>query len=297
MYSLIRVGEDTWYAPTPTNIGIFRYSGREVCMIDAGSRDIAAGVLEQVISHGWELKKLFLTHSHADHVAGAAFLREQTGCEVCAPGVSAAAVEHSFLIPVTLYGGSTTPEMCSRLLTPPPCACSELSGDALPPGLDFERLDGHDMAQAAFRTRDGVWFTADAVVSAADLQKHRISFVYSQEQHRESLARLSGFSGKLFIPAHDVPCEDIAPLVQENLAAMNEVAADIEEMCGTPQTIDDLIAKCLEKYHIRLYLMQYLLVGQTVRSYVTWLLKTGRIEPVYEGTRLLFRRIQQLQSG
>ena len=109
--------------------------------------------LEQVRAHGWELKKLFLTHSHADHVAGAAFLREQTGCEVCAPGISAAAVEHSFLIPVTLYGGSTTPEMCSRLLTPPPCACSELSGDALPPGLDFERLDGHDMAQAAFRTQ------------------------------------------------------------------------------------------------------------------------------------------------
>ena len=92
LYSLIRVGEDTWYAPTPTNVGIFRYSGREVCMIDAGSRDIAAGVLEQVRAHGWELKKLFLTHSHADHVAGAAFLREQTGCEVCAPGISAAAV-------------------------------------------------------------------------------------------------------------------------------------------------------------------------------------------------------------
>jgi len=81
LYSLIRVGEDTWYAPTPTNIGIFRYSGRDVCMIDAGSRDIAAGVLEQVRSHGWELKKLFLTHSHADHVAGAAFLREQTGLD------------------------------------------------------------------------------------------------------------------------------------------------------------------------------------------------------------------------
>ena len=41
----------------------------------------------------------------------------------------------------------------------------------------------------------------------------------------------AGSAGKLFIPAHDVPCEDIAPLVQENLAAMNEVAADIEEMC------------------------------------------------------------------
>lgn len=289
MYSFIRVGEDTWYAPAPTNIGIFRYSEREVCMIDAGSRDTAAGVLEQITERGWELKKLFLTHSHADHVAGAAFLREQTGCEVYAPGISAAAVKHSFLIPVTLYGGSTTPEMCTKLLLPPPCDCAELSGDVLPPGLEFVRLDGHDMAQAVFRTRDGVWFTADAVVSARDLAKHRISFVYSQKQHWESLERLAGFSGSLFIPAHDQPCENIAGLVRENLSAMDEVACDIENMCSSPKTIDDLIAECLEKYHIRLYLMQYLLVGQTVRSYVTWLLEQKRIEPVYEGTRLLFQ--------
>lgn len=289
MYSFIRVGEDTWYAPAPTNIGIFRYSEREVCMIDAGSRDTAAGVLEQITERGWELKKLFLTHSHADHVAGADFLREQTGCEVYAPGISAAAVKHSFLIPVTLYGGSTTPEMCTKLLLPPPCDCAELSGDVLPPGLEFVRLDGHDMAQAVFRTRDGVWFTADAVVSARDLAKHRISFVYSQKQHWESLERLAGFSGSLFIPAHDQPCENIAGLVRENLSAMDEVACDIENMCSSPKTIDDLIAECLEKYHIRLYLMQYLLVGQTVRSYVTWLLEQKRIEPVYEGTHLLFQ--------
>ena len=260
-------------------------------MIDAGSRDIAAQILEQIVERGWDLKKLFLTHSHADHVAGAAFLREQTGCAAYAPGISAAAVKHSFLIPVTLYGGSTTQEMCTKLLLPPPCDCADLSGDALPPGLDYERLDGHDMAQAVFRTRDDVWFTADAVVSARDLSKHRISFVYSQEQYRESLERLSGFSGKLFIPSHDQPCEDIGELVRENLSAIDDVADDIAKMCSSPKTIDDLIAECLEKYHIRLYLMQYLLVGQTVRSYVTWLLEQKRIEPVYEGTRLLFKQI------
>ena len=79
--------------------------------------------------------------------------------------------------------------------------------------------------------------------------------------------------------------------MRENLSAIDDVADDIAKMCNSPKTIDDLIAECLEKYHIRLYLMQYLLVGQTVRSYVTWLLEQKRIEPVYEGTRLLFKQI------
>lgn len=151
MYSLIRVGEDTWYAPTPTNIGIFRYSGREVCMIDAGSRDIAAGVLEQVRSHGWELKKLFLTHSHADHVAGAAFLAGADRLRGLRAGDFRGGGGAQLPYPSDPLRRKHHPGDVLQAADPaPPGACSELSGDALPPGLDFERLDGHDMAQAAF---------------------------------------------------------------------------------------------------------------------------------------------------
>lgn len=139
LYSLIRVGEDTWYAPTPTNIGIFRYSGREVCMIDAGlpghSRGSSgAGKIPWLGAEKAVPDALPRRPRSRSRVPGGSRPAARSG----APGISAAAVEHSFLIPVTLFGGSTTPEMCSRLLTPPPCACSELSGDALPPGLDFD---------------------------------------------------------------------------------------------------------------------------------------------------------------
>ena len=75
-----------------------------------------------------------------------------------------------------------------------------------------------------------------------------------------------------------------------NSAAVKEVADDIAEMCSQPRTIDELIAMALEKYHIRLYLMQYLLVGQTVRSHVSRLLELGRLNAVYSGTSLYFSR-------
>lgn len=293
MYELIQTGADTWYMSAPTNMGFYRYSRSEVCAIDAADKPTAEQALRHIKEQGWRLTKLFLTHSHADHVSGAAYLREQTGCEVYAPGISAAAVEHSFLIATTLYGGRPAEEMCSRLLLPPACPCKELTSDALPDGLEFTRLDGHDMAQAAFRTADGVWFTGDCVISAEALEKHRISFMYNIGQHLQSLEKLSGLSGELFIPAHDQPCRDVKPLAEINRAAVLEVASDIRNMCAQPVTIDELIEKSLEKYGIRLYLMRYLLVGETVRSYLSWLLEKGEVRTVFSGTKLLWQNTEE----
>lgn len=292
MYELIKAGEKTWYMSAPTNVGFYLYNAPEVCMIDVGDRVSAENAIAHIREQGWKLTRVYLTHSHADHVAGAAYLREETGCEVFAPGVSAAAVKHNFLVSTTLYGGSASADMHGKLLMPPPCECSEFTESEPVPGLKAVRLDGHDMAQAVFMTSDEVWFTADTVISAAALEKHRISFIYNIAQHLESLETLEETRGKLYIPAHDEPCTDIRPLVAVNRAAVLEVAGDIMQMCGTPQTIDDLIAQALEKYHIRLYLMQYLLVGQTVRSYVSWLLDSGKIAPVYEGAKLHFASVK-----
>lgn len=290
MYELINAGKRTWYMKAPTNTGFFLCGSQEVCMIDAGGdRTAAAKALEHINSQGWRLIKLFLTHSHSDHVGGAAYLQEHTGCEVYAPGISAAAVRHSFLIAATLYGGRPADEMCGKLLLPPACDCLELTDSALPQGLEYLRLDGHDMAQAVFRTADKVWFTADCVISEEALQKHRISFLYNIGQHLQSLETLSGLSGKLFIPSHNEPCRDIRPLVEINRAAVLEVAADIREMCRVPLTIDELIENALEKYGIRLYLLQYLLVGETVRCYISWLMERGDIRPVFSGTKLLWQ--------
>jgi glyoxylase-like metal-dependent hydrolase (beta-lactamase superfamily II) len=57
-------------------------------MIDAGA-NVEVELIDEVIrSHGFDLgyiKKLALTHSHADHACGAAHFKQLCGCEVFAP--------------------------------------------------------------------------------------------------------------------------------------------------------------------------------------------------------------------
>ena len=116
MFELITAGKHTWYMSAPTNVGFYLHSPGKVCMIDVGDQTCAERALEHIRTRNWELTAIYLTHSHTDHVSGAAWLRNQTGCRVYAPGVSAAAVKHSFLVATTLYGGRPCPEMCSKLL-------------------------------------------------------------------------------------------------------------------------------------------------------------------------------------
>jgi glyoxylase-like metal-dependent hydrolase (beta-lactamase superfamily II) len=66
--------------------------GSECALIDAGGGRDVAGILAQIESDGLDLRrvrKLLLTHAHADHAAGAASLRERLDLEVLASPTAA----------------------------------------------------------------------------------------------------------------------------------------------------------------------------------------------------------------
>lgn len=93
MFELMTAGEHTWYMSAPTNVGFYLHAPGKVCMIDVGDQTCAERALEHIRARGWELTALYLTHSHTDHVSGAAWLRNQTSCRVYAPGISAGGSE------------------------------------------------------------------------------------------------------------------------------------------------------------------------------------------------------------
>lgn len=293
MYDLNQVGEHTYYIDSPTNVGLFEYDGK-CCLIDGGSdKSAAKKILKHIDERGWTLEKVFCTHGHADHTGGCATLRERTGCTVYAPGACAAVVNNPYLLTSVLYGGYPQKELRSKFLMSPQCECELLTEEALPSGLTFTHIDGHDFAQVAFCTSDGVWFTADGTVSEQTTEKYKIAFLYDVAEHLKSLEKLKTLEGKLFIPSHDVPQSDITALVDRNIACIYEVADTIKRFCKDGLAIDDLLEKVFAEFGIKLYLMQYALIGSTTRSYLSWLVEKGEMECVFSGSRLLWKTMSE----
>lgn len=291
MYELIQAGESTYYMASPCNVGFYVRGGR-VCLIDSGSDgDAAKKALRHIEEHGWALEMVICTHSHADHTGGCKLLKQRTGCKVYAAGVSAALIKYSYLEPTYLFGGFPMKELCSKFIMAQPCDCEELTDEALPEGLEYIHIDGHDFEQIALKTPDGVWFLADSVLSEETLSKYKISFMTDIEKHLRSLNTLLSLEGKLFIPAHCPPAEDITALVRSNIDNVFEVAETIKRLCANGLTIDELLEKLFAEFGIKLFLSQYALVGHTTKSFLSWLCDKGEIKPVFEGTRLLWQTV------
>lgn len=292
MFELNRVGEHTYYIDSAANVGVYEYGGK-VCLIDSGSdSDAAKRILALIEGQGWALDKVFCTHAHADHSGGTAYLKRVTGCGIFSTPFDAAVIQNGEFMPTYLFGGYPLRELRNRFIVPPCCECGVLTEKELPAGMEMTRLDGHDFEQTAFRTPDGVWFIADAVVSPETLKKYRIDFLFDIEEHLRSLKKLETLEGRLFIPAHYTPIEDVAELARANAANVYDVAGVIKRLCRDGLTIDELLERIFAEFGIKLYLMQYALVGFTTRSYLSWLCGRGEMSPRIKGTRLLWQTVE-----
>ena len=298
MYELKQLGERTYYIAAPTNLGIYRYGDSDVAMIDSGTDSEAAKqALSLIEANGWTLRMVLNTHCHADHTGGCAYLAEKTGCKLYAPGADSAIMRYSYLNPTYLFGGFPIKDLENKFTLAPPSDCMPLGEKDLPTGIRCVHVDGHSFEQLAFGTSDGVWFMADSLIGAKTFPKYKIAFLYDVDKHLATLERVKQLRGRLFIPSHCEPLEDIRELADINRRYVYEVAEDIKRLCAQPKTIDELLSALFAEYGIRLYIMQYALVGYTTRSYLSWLNAKGEIVPVFDGTTLKWKTADGQGAG
>ncbi|MBU5625982.1 MBL fold metallo-hydrolase [Oscillibacter sp. MSJ-2] len=294
MYELIQAGERTYYVDSPSKVGICRMEGNEVCLIDSGSdKDGAKKVLRHLETRGWKASRLLCTHSHADHTGGAALLRQRTGCRVFVPGVDLDFTRHPVLEPSFLYGGYPAKALRNKFLMAQPCDAEELTEHVLPEGLELLRIDGHSFSMVAFRTGDDVWFLADSVASEAVLKKYHIPFVYDVEGYLRGLDQVERLSGRLFVPSHAPAAGDIRPLVQSNRAKVVEILKAVEELCIHGASFEEVLKGLFDRYGLAMDWNQYVLVGSTVRSCLSFLLDRGVLETRFADNRLVWRTAEK----
>ena len=292
MYELIRAGERTYYVDCPARMGIYLSEGG-ACLIDGGSdREAGKKLLKILDQNGWKPRMILNTHSHADHIGGDRLIQQRSGCPVYAPGVDRALVEFPSLEPAFLYGGFPPRPLRNKFLLAEGCAAGDLTEEALPEGLTMLRLDGHSMAMAAFRTDDNVWFLGDSLASEAALQKYHVSFLYDVKGFLDSLDAVEALEGRLFIPSHASPLEDVRALVKLNRDKAMEVLELVLSLCGGGTAFEEIQKGVFDRYGLQMDFNQHVLVGSTVRSYLSYLMDGGRVEACFDSNRLLWRAVR-----
>ena len=292
MYELIQVSERCYYIQSPAKIGLVRLSDSDVCLIDSGNdKEAGRKVRQHLDKNGWRLTAIFNTHSNADHIGGNRYLHGQTGCRIFAPGIEQDFTRHPLLEPSFLYGGNPPKELRHKFLMAQESPAEPLTPDVLPPELEAIPLPGHFFDMVGFRAPDGVVYLADCLSSRETLEKYRIGYIYDVAAYLDTLERVKQMEASCFVPAHAAPTDDIAPLAQFNIDTVHEIAERIVALCREPMCFEALLQKLFDAYGLTMNFEQYVLVGSTVRGYLTWLKETGRIEAVFENSMLIWKTL------
>lgn len=286
---LVKVGEKTYYIKNPTNIGIYKINDNDVFIIDSGNdKDAGRKILKIVEEQGWSIKGIITTHSNADHIGGNRVIQERTNCPIYAFGIEKCFTDYPILETSFLYGGYPFKDLRNKFLLAKESVVTNINNN-LPEGLEYFILKGHFFDMIGIKTDDDVYFLADSLFSEETITKYHLFFIYDVSEYLNTLDYLSTLKGKLFIPSHCEETKDISGLIKINRDKIMEVADKIYSLCDG-KTFEEILKSIFDEYHLIMNSNQYVLVGSTVRSYLSYLYDLNRIEFEFVDNRMIWRK-------
>ncbi|MBE6681804.1 MAG: MBL fold metallo-hydrolase [Ruminococcaceae bacterium] len=291
MYELCNVKNNTYYINCPAKIGLY-VDGTDVYLIDSGNDKDAGKKVKRILDeNGWTLKCIINTHSHADHIGGNKYLQQQTGCDIYAKGIEKSFTLFPILEPAFLGGSYPSKDLLHKFLYAQESCCKSIEDCCLPKGFEIVELPGHSFEMIGVKTPDGVLFVADSVSSPSTIDKYGISFLYDVKKYLETLDFLGNYSADYFVPSHaEIVC-NMDELVNINRDKVFEISNVIKTHLREEKTFEDLLSQLFDKYNLIMTNEQYVLIGSTVKSYLSYLKDEGEIESFFLNNRMYWKTV------
>jgi glyoxylase-like metal-dependent hydrolase (beta-lactamase superfamily II) len=292
MFELVQVGAKSYYINCPAKIGIYKIDDTNVYLIDSGNdKDAGRKVRKLLDENGWNLKAIINTHSNADHIGGNHYLQQNTNCKIFANRIEAAFTKYPILETSFLYGGYPCKDLRHKFLLASESTALEFTDESFPKELEVIPLPGHFFDMVGIRTPDNTVFLADCVSSKSTLEKYQLSYIYDVDSYLKTLDQVENLEANIFVPAHSEAVNDMKELADFNRKKVLQIADKLTSICEAPLNFEAILQKVFAEYHLTMDFEQYVLIGSTVRSYLSWLKDTEKIKAYFENNQLLWKSI------
>ena len=278
MQELVKLGEKTYVLLEHTNVGFYLVNDNEVVVIDTGSSKDSAKLIDKIlVENNWHLKCIINTHSHADHMGGNAYLENKYNVKAYSSSMESFICNNPILEPSLLYSAAPVKELKNHLLMAKPSHSLDINELDIP-GIEVLDLKGHAIGQIGILTSDDVLFTGDAYTSTKILEKYAIQYNYDIEEYINTLDYLLTTDYKYYVPSHgevEKNCTNTVMINKENALKIEDYLLKILQ---EEKSFANLLSQVFNDYHITNNLMQYHLIGSTIKAFLAKLNNAGKVE-------------------
>lgn len=294
--AVINISDCIYYISGPTNIGIIEEqlsdTKSNLYMIDSGcntedGKRIFTEITEYFAQKDITIKAIINTHSHADHCGANNYIQQKTNCEIWITENEQGSLINPFLQPIISWGGNPLPEINSSYYVAEKTVPNKIINTneklTLNNGikLSFINLPGHYFEMIGILCENDnkkILFASDGIFGRKNIGKYWIPFLYDVKEFKNSLDTISSLNADFCIPGHGEPTSQIEETVELNkIAIISNEQCILEALKHKNQTQEDILKYVADKNEINLHIAQYMLIGCTIKAYLTFLYNEGKI--------------------
>lgn len=95
----------------------------------------------------------------------------------------------------------------------------------------------------------------------------------------------------MYIPSHCEATNNISSLIELNKNKVKEIIDKIYNICEKEMGFEEILKYIFDEYNLTMNANQYVLVGSTIRSYLSYLLDENKISYEFKDNKMLWKQV------
>jgi len=291
---------NTWYLEDWQLIPLYRTDEHHCILLDSGLYEQRQDIEDTLSAAGIVPIGILGSHAHNDHSSNHRYFQQKYHIPVALSlGEAGLCVSpeslksHFFMVSVREFMANQRVShmmvRADRIIQP-----EEREIDFCGVRFGIRPTPGHSVDPIAVSTPDGVLYLGDALLSGEELAGARFPYHFRFETAIQTMLELKQEQANLFLCAHKGVYPDLGDLPEQNIQLIESRAEGICRLLEQPLDFSELSRRVCTIFRLRSRAKGAVaLYERNIRSYLEYLLDTGRVESLVRDGGFYYQAVHQ----